>query len=585
VKPTLDERFASRTEAVARLPRVDPFDAALAVARAGRGLTLIAMRVPAIEPSAIVRAFPDEAVVAWDAPASGATSALTVVGVGCARELRGHGDARWVQLRAAVRALSIHGAVTCDRRRDRPSDTRIAVRDDWSIASPSTLLPVRELGPARPRFLGGAAFAPGAADTGPWAGFGDAWFVLPRWTYVASGDDTWLTLAIDEDDARDVERWRAELAIHDELPRRDLGGEAPPAVDVTRASAELWRAQVEAITSAIGAGACSKIVAARTCTVTLDRDSLRERGPMLDTHTSQQITAALGDTDSVAPMLDARTSRQQIALALRDPLATRSDHAPNTGTSRKQLATTPRNPLAAGAHTPSAHVTAAPLLDTLAERHPESVRVMICPPHAGALVAATPERLVRRDGDTIRCDALAGTIRHAGDPAAAATLLASTKDRREHDLVVRAIRDTLESIGAVIDAPAEPQIRTLRHVLHLHTPFRATASPCPDVLELAARLHPTPAVGGTPTQFAIDWIRHHEPVPRGWYASPVGWFDLDGDGELAVAIRSGVVVGNRVHLWAGAGIVAGSDPDRELAETELKLRAMLGALGVAGRKD
>src|SRR5262249_28279536 len=87
------------------------------------------------------------------------------------------------------------------------------------------------------------------------------------------------------------------------------------------------------------------------------------------------------------------------------------------------------------------------------------------------------------------------------------------------------------------------------------------------------------AVGGTPTNVALDWIRDHEPVARGWYASPVGWFDLDGNGELAVALRSGVIAGNRAHLWAGAGIVAGSGPDRELAETELKLRAMLGALG------
>ena len=78
-------------------------------------------------------------------------------------------------------------------------------------------------------------------------------------------------------------------------------------------------------------------------------------------------------------------------------------------------------------------------------------------------------------------------------------------------------------------------------------------------------------------------IAHHEPVARGWYASPIGWFDLDGNGELAVAIRSGVLVGNRAHLWAGAGIVAGSDPERELAETELKLRAMLGALGATDR--
>ena len=117
-------------------------------------------------------------------------------------------------------------------------------------------------------------------------------------------------------------------------------------------------------------------------------------------------------------------------------------------------------------------------------------------------------------------------------------------------------------------------------MIHLHTPFEARLRQPRHVLELAARLHPTPAVGGTPTGIAREWIRTHEPTPRGWYAAPVGWFDLEGNGELAVALRSGVIAGNRAHLWAGAGIVAGSDPDRELAETDVKLRAMLGALGV-----
>ena len=115
-------------------------------------------------------------------------------------------------------------------------------------------------------------------------------------------------------------------------------------------------------------------------------------------------------------------------------------------------------------------------------------------------------------------------------------------------------------------------------MLHLHTPIRATLRRPRHVLELAARLHPTPAMGGTPTDFAVDWIVAHEPQPRGWYSAPVGWFDLDGNGELAVAIRGGVLVGSRAHLYAGSGIVAGSDPERELAETDVKLQAMLGAL-------
>ena len=124
-------------------------------------------------------------------------------------------------------------------------------------------------------------------------------------------------------------------------------------------------------------------------------------------------------------------------------------------------------------------------------------------------------------------------------------------------------------------------MRALRHVLHLHTPIRARRCASRATCSSSRRaLHPTPAVGGTPTRIATRLDRRARGAPRGWYASPVGWFDLDGNGELAVAIRSGVLAGDRAHLWAGAGIVAGSDPDRELAETDVKLRAMLGALGV-----
>jgi isochorismate synthase EntC len=102
------------------------------------------------------------------------------------------------------------------------------------------------------------------------------------------------------------------------------------------------------------------------------------------------------------------------------------------------------------------------------------------------------------------------------------------------------------------------------------------------VLDLVDALHPTPAVGGVPTASALDWIATHEPAPRGWYAGPVGWFDAAGDGEFAVALRSGLLVGNRAYVYAGAGIVAESDADAEYAETDLKQRALLGALGVAG---
>jgi menaquinone-specific isochorismate synthase len=220
----------------------------------------------------------------------------------------------------------------------------------------------------------------------------------------------------------------------------------------------------------------------------------------------------------------------------------------------------------------------ADLFAELDERHTDCVRLLVRPPNAGTLVAATPERLVRLEGMKVSCDALAGSI--ARDAANAETmLLESAKDRNEHWLVVDAVTRALSAFGQV-SLPSEPGLRTLRHIIHLHTPITAQLTERRHVLEIAAALHPTPAIGGTPAAIATTWIARRE-APRGWYASPVGWFDLEGNGELAVAIRSGVIDGEHAYLYAGSGIVAGSDPDRELAETDVKLRAMLGALGVS----
>jgi menaquinone-specific isochorismate synthase len=220
----------------------------------------------------------------------------------------------------------------------------------------------------------------------------------------------------------------------------------------------------------------------------------------------------------------------------------------------------------------------ADLFGELDARHADSVRVLVRPPNAGALVAATPERLVRVDGTKVSCDALAGSVARGRDDAA--TLLASAKDRNEHALVVDAIVSTLRGFGADVSAASEPGIRTLRQIVHLHTPITATLPAKKHILEVAAALHPTPAIGGTPRTVATRWIAERE-AARGWYASPVGWFDLEGNGELVVAIRSGVIAGEHAYLYAGSGIVAGSDPDRELVETDVKLRTMLGAIGAS----
>lgn len=216
------------------------------------------------------------------------------------------------------------------------------------------------------------------------------------------------------------------------------------------------------------------------------------------------------------------------------------------------------------------------VLDTLSRDFPACTRFAFR--HGRRVfLGATPERLIEKRGLSLRTEALAGSIR-AGDADEARRLRASAKDQGEHAFVVRQVIESLGPLCAALDYPAEPEIRGLRNVLHLRTPIAGTLSAPRHVLDLAARLHPTPAVGGTPTAAALDWIATREPDARGWYAGPVGWFDAAGDGELAVALRSGLLDGERAHLYAGAGIVQGSDPDAEHAETRLKLAALLSAL-------
>lgn len=196
-----------------------------------------------------------------------------------------------------------------------------------------------------------------------------------------------------------------------------------------------------------------------------------------------------------------------------------------------------------------------------------------------AFLGATPERLVRKNGSEVETEALAGSIdaQAAGSRAAAEALLASGKDLREHQLVVDDIVSRLEPWCSELAVSRQPTVRELRDVLHLLTPIHGRLSSPRHVLELVEELHPTPAVGGVPTAAAVDWIERHE-APRGWYAGPVGYFDAAGDGDFAVALRSCLLHGDEALLFAGAGIVADSDPELELLETELKRQALLAAL-------
>ena len=203
-------------------------------------------------------------------------------------------------------------------------------------------------------------------------------------------------------------------------------------------------------------------------------------------------------------------------------------------------------------------------------------------------LGASPEQLVALDGREVRTAALAGTTGvgwdDTTDQGLAAEMLASAKIRSEHEFVVADITARLASLGLVGETVAEPEVLRLARVQHLRTPItarierRAGGVSDIDVMRVAGVLHPTPAVAGTPTEDAVEWLREREAFDRGWYAAPVGWCDLDGNGELRVALRSALVAGGDAVLFSGAGIVADSVPEDELAETGVKLRALLDVM-------
>ncbi len=199
-------------------------------------------------------------------------------------------------------------------------------------------------------------------------------------------------------------------------------------------------------------------------------------------------------------------------------------------------------------------------------------------------LGASPERLVRVRGPLVQTAAIAGTAARGSSPATdralGEALRASGKDLDEHVIVIRHLAAALGACCSTVEVDPEPQLLKTRAVQHLYTELRGrlASEPTETLLGLVARLHPTPAVGGSPTTAALDWLSRNESLARGWFAGPVGYLQSDGDGEFAVALRSALVRGARATAWAGAGIVAGSEPEAEFTETELKLRAVLGPL-------
>jgi menaquinone-specific isochorismate synthase len=213
-------------------------------------------------------------------------------------------------------------------------------------------------------------------------------------------------------------------------------------------------------------------------------------------------------------------------------------------------------------------------------------RIIKLPDEIGCVIAASPELLAVKRGANIVSHALAGTSARFRSPdedaRATARLLASPKERLEHALVVDSIAGDLREICDEVRHAPTPSLMKLRGLQHLWTPVTGTLRPGFGLLEAIDRLHPTPAVLGFPKIAARNWLKGVEERRDGLYTGLAGWIDLDGDGEAAVVLRAAHVEGREAHLWAGAGIMAASDPDAEWAETELKMSALLDLLEGSG---
>jgi menaquinone-specific isochorismate synthase len=202
--------------------------------------------------------------------------------------------------------------------------------------------------------------------------------------------------------------------------------------------------------------------------------------------------------------------------------------------------------------------------------------------NGACFIGATPERLVQCDDQVMYSACVAGSIKRGEteeeDISLQNELLNDSKNLQEHQYVVDVVEKAMELYADNVEIPSKPTILKNKFIQHLYTPVRGILKEFSTILKVVGELHPTPALGGTPKEEALSQIKDLEPHSRGWYAAPIGWIDLKGNGEFAVAIRSGIIEKNKALLYAGCGVVEQSDPQSEYIETNIKFRPMLSAL-------
>ncbi len=393
--------------------------------------------------------------------------------------------------------------------------------------------------PVGPILLGGFAFDPLRETTPAWADFGAGRLVLPRMTVATRGEVCLLTATL-------------------------LVSRTQTSDDVT--------ALVEALVTDVEALLAADSAISETTT---PAPSTVEGVARLDAEATHQAAAA-----GVSPVPTSPLSPTFKDVMERETWQNIVEEGAAACRERKLEKVVLARAVQGLAGEP---IDAAPTLRHLHDAYPSAYVFAVARDDRDAcFLGATPERLVRLFKGTADVACLAGSTARGATPEEdrilGDALLRSPKDRAEHARVVETVTDALRGLCDDVATPSAPVLLRLANVQHLYTPVTGRVRPGVGVLDLAATLHPTPAVGGLPRAAALAFIRAHEGLDRGWYAGPVGWVDRHGEGEFAVALRSGLLRGPEATLYAGCGIVDNSSPSSEYDETVLKLRPMREAL-------
>jgi isochorismate synthase len=363
------------------------------------------------------------------------------------------------------------------------------------------------------------------------------------------------------------------------------------------AASRLWRRLAESLATPAGAVPATGLVAVGGFAYRPDRDpggawsgfpALLFRVPALAVTRTRGRTFASAAAEGAEKLLDlsvssarAEQARRLDVTSVRDPrewagaVAAASERLREGEAQKVVLA---REVLARG----DGVVSAGMVIRGLRAAYPSCFTYLITGADGTAFAGASPELLVRRTGNHAYSQPMAGSVARGAsdieDERLAHQLVESKKDAAEHSLVSTFVVDALRPFSDHVQANG-PEVVRFTNIQHLATSVAADLKePAADALELAAALHPTPAVGGWPRNAAEALIDELERMDRGWYAGAVGWIDGHGDGEFAVALRCGLLWEDGARLYAGVGVMPDSDPDRELEETELKFKALLTAL-------